>query len=257
MDEPGAANAAANVAAMAIRMDICIVMDCTGSMGRWIDAARDTVLQAVEDIRRDQQPSQLRLAFVGYRDIGEPTRFVIHNFTNAIEKVQQLIRDTMAYGGNDAAEDVAGALAHVSELNWDAESKLIVFCADAPAHGHIYHESMLSDRYPRGDPEGHDPKSLVEILAARGIDFTIFRINDSVDKMIKVFAEAHSSGASRANIYQPVFTVLSVENQDGPQPESPIGDLISEAERTFSVGMSQASDTYARVRSTYSKLPQK
>ena len=123
------ANVAANVAAneaMAIRMDICIVMDCTGSMGRWIDAARDTVLQAVDDIRRGQQPSRLRLAFVGYRDIGEPARFVIHNFTNDIEKVQQLIRDTM---GNDAAEDVAGALAHVSELNWGAESKLIVFCA--------------------------------------------------------------------------------------------------------------------------------
>jgi len=126
------ANVAANVAAneaMAIRMAAtlaCIVMDCTGSMGRWIDAARDTVLQAVDDIRRGQQPSRLRLAFVGYRDIGEPARFVIHNFTNDIEKVQQLIRDTMA---NDAAEDVAGALAHVSELNWGAESKLIVFCA--------------------------------------------------------------------------------------------------------------------------------
>ena len=112
---------------------------------------------------------------------------------------------------------------------------------------------MLSDRYPRGDPEGHDPNSLVEILAARGIDFTIFRHNDSVDKMIKVFAEAHSSGPQ-----EPLYiSQCSVENQDGPQPESPIGDLISEAERTFSVGMSQASDTYARVRSTYSKLPQK
>ena len=51
--------------ATGVRMDVAIVMDCTGSMGAWIDAARDTVIKAVTSIRTDDKPSRFRLAFVG------------------------------------------------------------------------------------------------------------------------------------------------------------------------------------------------
>ena len=50
---------------------VCIVMDCTGSMASWIEAARDTVLEAADKIRAASASAEFRLAFVGYRDHGD------------------------------------------------------------------------------------------------------------------------------------------------------------------------------------------
>ncbi len=48
-------------------LDLAFAMDCTGSMGPYIDSARNNIRLIVEEIIRSER-SQMRLALVEYRD---------------------------------------------------------------------------------------------------------------------------------------------------------------------------------------------
>jgi hypothetical protein len=193
-------------------------MDCTGSMSSWINAARDTVLEAADKIRTDNAGSEFRLAFIGYRDHGDQDQIVSVPFTTDIAAVQARIRAMSAAGGNDTPEDVAGGLHAALQLAWNASAtSIVLFVADAPAHGKEWHDPALDDRYPRGDPNGRDPHQLVAALAERKIDMTVFKCSDNMDVMVKRFLAAHAEGAQRpsgagddAN-----FVILNVAQQLG------------------------------------------
>jgi hypothetical protein len=181
-------------------IDVIILMDVTGSMQRWIDSARNTVLDTFADIQKKYTNSQIRLGLVCYRDYGEKeekNRFVLHSLTENIQDVQQTLKNIVANGGDDAAEDVAGGLEKV--LEWyrqphpssSSPTRIVLFVADAPAHGSRYHTITLSDRYPKGDPEGKEPYDQVNELARMDIDLTIFRVTREMDKMIEEFDMAY------------------------------------------------------------------
>ncbi len=44
------------------------IMDCTGSMGSWIEACKNELINIVNFITQEQKGTKIRLAFVGYRD---------------------------------------------------------------------------------------------------------------------------------------------------------------------------------------------
>jgi Mg-chelatase subunit ChlD len=90
-------------------IDVVIVMDCTGSMQKWINAAKDTVLEAFHNIREKYPESFIRLGLVCYRDIGDYEPFIISPITESIETIQDVLKGVRATGGNDEAEDIAGA----------------------------------------------------------------------------------------------------------------------------------------------------
>jgi hypothetical protein len=203
---------------------VCIVMDCTGSMAEWINAARDTVIQTAEQIRTASVGSEFRLAFIGYRDHGDNDQIVSVPFTTDIAAVQARIRAMSAAGGNDTPEDVAGGLHAALQLAWNpSATSVVLFVADAPAHGKDWHDPALDDEYPQGDPNGRDPYQLVAALAERKIDMTVFKCSDNMDVMVKRFLAAHAEGAQRpsgagddAN-----FVILNVVQQLGSHRHAP------------------------------------
>ena len=204
MLEPGASSS---------YVDVLIGMDATGSMGGWIHAARDTVLDAFEDLQRTYPNALFRLGVVCYRDYGDPQRFVILPFTSKVEEVQQALRKVVAMGGNDAAEDVAGGLHHIVEMfrephpQTETPIRVLLFVADAPAHGVRYHTATVSDRFPNGDPDGYEPFDQMRELADMGVDTTLFRIHATMDKMIEEFSTAYEDSGS-------TFTLLDVASQE-------------------------------------------
>ncbi|MES1914141.1 MAG: hypothetical protein MHM6MM_006261 [Cercozoa sp. M6MM] len=53
----------------ATKVDLAFLVDCTGSMGPYIDGVKNKVQQAVREVQRAcQKKIELRVAFVGYRD---------------------------------------------------------------------------------------------------------------------------------------------------------------------------------------------
>ena len=180
-----------------LRVDVCLCMDVTGSMQAWIDAARGTVMESVGRLRERMPSSRFRLAFVGYRDVHDVNRFEVRDFSEDVAALTAFIHSVTASGGADTPEDVAGGLFHSLGLSWDADVKLLLFCADAPAHGKKYTPPGCDDEFPKGDPDGRDPADLVAQMAQRRIDMTCFRCTDLVDPMCKLFAEAHEAGSKR------------------------------------------------------------
>ena len=66
----------------------------------------------------------------------------------------------------------------------------------------------MGDRYPRGDPEGFDPRQQAIVFARLGIDLTIFRVTPQIDMMIEKFHMAYKDSLATG-----LFTVLDVEKQ--------------------------------------------
>jgi hypothetical protein len=179
-----------------MKINMCFLMDCTGSMERWIQAAKDHVTTMVQDIQHEYPAAEFETAFVGYRDYDDEEQFVVVGLSNPSNMLER-IADVHAGGGDDTAEDVAGGLQRVCAINWDpnADMRVVIHIADAPPHGRMFHSPRLSDRFPAGDPEGLDPINYLTQLMVQNIGYTFVRINDTTDIMLDMFGAAWSGPA--------------------------------------------------------------
>ncbi len=125
-------------------MDLCIVMDTTGSMRSWLNAAKNRIGALVVDIPKKIKEVKgkdvaLRVAFIGYKDY--PERPVIHDFATDFASLERSLSKITAEGGGDIPEDVYGALEAARSLNWaQAGHKILVHVLDAPPHGSGFHD---------------------------------------------------------------------------------------------------------------------
>ena len=87
-------------------LDLCLLMDCTGSMSSWITRSKDTLKEIIDAVKSQNTGLKVRVAFVGYRDIEHSQRFTIQEFTDDIELVKKFISKTGTTGGADWPEDV-------------------------------------------------------------------------------------------------------------------------------------------------------
>ena len=97
----------------------------------------------------------MRVAFVGYRDIGDKPEFSLHEFTDDVDKVKTYISSVGASGGNDFPEDVQGGFHKALNMNWEPHSiKTVFHIFDAPGHGKDICDQG-HDNYPKGSPLGY------------------------------------------------------------------------------------------------------
>ena len=69
-------------------LDLCLLMDCTSSMQVWIERSKDTLKDIINNIKASNPELDVRVGFVGYRDIKDDERFCVHGFTNEIETIK-------------------------------------------------------------------------------------------------------------------------------------------------------------------------
>ena len=137
-------------------LDLCLILDCTASMGSWIERSKDTLYQIIESVKTENKGLKVRVSFVAYRDIGEHNRFDVTDFTEDIALLKNKITSQRAMGGADMPEDVQGGFNKALGLSWSADSiKSAFHIADAPGHGKdIYDGGSFGDSYPKGSPDG-------------------------------------------------------------------------------------------------------
>ncbi|KXS10129.1 hypothetical protein M427DRAFT_37781 [Gonapodya prolifera JEL478] len=179
-------------------VDVCYVLDCTGSMQAWIDQAKTKIIQIMDELQKMHKGTKLNVAFIGYRDFEDVEPMIFIDFCDPATlapKIQRIEAD----GGGDAAEDVMGALVLIPKLSWWAKSRLVIHIADAPPHGKALHDlGADNDRYwDTPDPSGNDgtnlilTKRVIADIVGHSIDYYFFRINNYTDKMVNVFREEH------------------------------------------------------------------
>jgi hypothetical protein len=202
---------------MSTLVHIAIVLDCTGSMQPWIEQAKTKIRSIISNSRSEHPEAEFRVALVGYRDYGDSVRFHILDFSN-VDRVVEALGPIYAHGGNDKAEDVAGALRATTRLRWeDSDVRLVFHIADAPAHGYAFHDAHVSDRFPNGDPDGKEPLVYLSELADRNVEYTFVRITSATDKMLDVFH----------NVYGDKFRVIDLypQSYDGRFGDVEDGDI--------------------------------
>lgn len=148
-------------------LDLCFVLDCTGSMGSYIASAQANIKGIIEHIQASEK-SDVQFGLVEYRDhhAGEVFCTRVHAFTSNITQMRADINACSAAGGGDGPEAVAAGLYEALNMNWRKDAtKICVLIADAPPHGLEPH----GDSYPNGDPDGRDPLQICRDMAGRGI----------------------------------------------------------------------------------------
>jgi hypothetical protein len=179
---------------------VCFVMDCTASMEPWLRMARNEILNIIDYVEERHPYADIAVAFVGYRDHGDANRLLIHPFSD-VPPLMNFLNTVQAMGGDDIAEDVAGALQHVHTLDWSrTDVAMIYHIADAPAHGLRFHNEDISDSYPEGDPFGLDPATSLRQFARNGVHYTFVRITRHTDKMTDIFANVYRGGPGRFHV---------------------------------------------------------
>ncbi|ODN93571.1 hypothetical protein L198_05438 [Cryptococcus wingfieldii CBS 7118] len=154
-------------------IDLVFILDCTGSMQKYINSVRDHIIGICDMIRGEEGlngPDDLRVAVVNYRD--HPPQdstyiYKFHPFTSDIPELQTYIKGLTASGGGDGPEAVTSAMAAtLTELEWRREAaRMAVLVADAPPHG----IGEGGDQFKGGDPLGHDPLVVARTMAQNGI----------------------------------------------------------------------------------------
>ena len=173
---------------VAREVDLCFLVDCTGSMEQYIQEVKKKIQVIVETSKRMLPDLKFSVAFVGYRDHCDgAARIVVLDFTTSISCFQLFIATVPATGGGDAAEDVFGGIEEVTKLSWRKKTRILIHIADRPCHGTRFHDSSVGDEYPNGDPRGLRIEELLPKLKALQITYWFIRLNHSTDLMIKVF----------------------------------------------------------------------
>jgi hypothetical protein len=213
------------------RVKLAFVLDCTASMGPWIEEAKTKIGEIVQNVLKEHNHAAFQVGLVAYRDYGDERPLRVLDFTTP-GNVMAALQDVSAEGGDDSAEDVARAFYHTMTLDWeDADVRMVFHIADAPAHGNMFHSASVSDRYPEGDPEGLDPRNQLRAMSEQGFRYTFVKITSATDTMLDAFLSVWA--------YHATFQVLNLSRQ-GSRVFSPmISRSVSDAitQHTASQGM--------------------
>src|SRR6266566_4309485 len=120
------------------RIEVCFVLDTTGSMGGLIEGAKQKIWSIANEMISAKPTPELKLGLIGYRDCGD--EYVVKSFqlTDDIDSIYGHLRDFKAEGGGDEPESVNEALAEtIEKMPWSQDRKvlkIIFLVGDAPPH---------------------------------------------------------------------------------------------------------------------------
>ena len=118
-------------------VEICFVLDTTGSMGGLIAAAKRKIWSIANETVT-YKPKEIRFGLIGYRDRKDEYITKMTDLTTDLDAVHTDLTSYVARGGGDGPESVNQALTEaVTDIKWSTDPKvrkLIFLVGDAPPH---------------------------------------------------------------------------------------------------------------------------
>ena len=118
-------------------VDVCFVVDATGSMGDEISYLKEELMDVMMKLQKSAPCSPIRLSSVFYKDQGDDYVTRKMPFVNRIDEVVSFVSEQYAGGGGDFPEAVnSGLNVAINELDWSkkALTKIVFLILDAPPH---------------------------------------------------------------------------------------------------------------------------
>lgn len=148
-------------------IDLLFAMDCTASMGSYIEEGKRSIAGIVDEVKKAEN-TDIRFGYCAYRDHPPQDHTFVtmcHDFTPDTKEMKGAIATFGPQGGGDGPEAVTAALNEALHYPWRKSAvKIVVLIADAPPHG-----ISPNDGFPEGDPNGLDPVKIAHEMASQGI----------------------------------------------------------------------------------------
>ncbi len=120
------------------RIEVCFVLDTTGSMGGLIEGAKLKIWSIANQMVSAKPAPQLRIALLGYRDRGDEYIVRRYDLSEDIDAVYANLQKFQAGGGGDTPESVNQALDEaVNKITWSPDRivlKIVFLVGDSPPH---------------------------------------------------------------------------------------------------------------------------
>jgi Mg-chelatase subunit ChlD len=176
------------------QVDICFVIDTTGSMSGFINAAKQHLLKMISTLGAIAG-LDWKIGLVEYRDHPpQDNSFVkrVYPLTSDMKEMEKAINKLAADGGGDSPEAVYdGVQAACKEMNWRKHScRFAILVGDAPPHGfelvekakenNFTSSKIDGDHWPNGCPCGLTTKSITSLAEETRV--TLYSISMSACK---------------------------------------------------------------------------
>ena len=159
-------------------IDVCLVIDKTGSMSPIIDTVKQNALNLYSDIvealeKKGKHAGKLRIRVIWFGDYrADSDPILLSDFLSMPEeehRFKSFVQGVSAYGGGDEPEDGLEALVYAIRSDWCKTGwkrrHIIALFTDAPAHelgfGKKTFYGRVNEKYPDGMPA--DFSSLTEL----------------------------------------------------------------------------------------------
>lgn len=133
-----AASSGKSAGAVVPRIEVCFVLDTTGSMGGLIEGAKLKIWSIANQMVAAKPAPEIKIALLGYRDRGDEYIVRRYDLSADIDSVYANLQKFQAGGGGDTPESVNQALDEaVNKIGWSPERsvlKIIFLVGDSPPH---------------------------------------------------------------------------------------------------------------------------
>lgn len=204
-------------------LDLCFIVDTTGSMGDDIENAKENMESILEHL--GEKTENYRVALIDYRDYPSrsgasrdyPYKVQLH-FTNSNDSITEAINGLDLGNGGDEKETVYSALMSAVDLDWRSDAKKVII--------------IMGDAAPL-DPEPDSGFTYDDVLLALfnadiNIDFedSDERVVDSLDtSLINVFSIGTDASTDAADFFQKISESTG-GSYAGVDNASEVGDAI-------------------------------
>ncbi len=119
-------------------VEVCFVLDTTGSMGGLIEGAKAKIWSIANQIATAKPSPRVKFGLIGYRDRGDSYITRKFDLTEDLDAIYAELQKFQAGGGGDGPESVNQALNEaVTQMQWSADAKtlrIVFLVGDAPPH---------------------------------------------------------------------------------------------------------------------------
>ena len=121
------------------RLEVCFVLDTTGSMTALINGAKQKIWAIANEMINLEPRPDIKFCLIGYRDRGDVYITRITDLTHDIDELYRVLLAFNAQGGGDGPESVNQALYEsIADISWSTDNettiKVIYLVGDYPPH---------------------------------------------------------------------------------------------------------------------------
>ena len=173
-------------------VDLCFIVDCTGSMCPHIEAVKSSIRDIIFRVRATNANLNLRLAFVAYRGVeDDKAGSELLDFVPSVEKFLDFMAPIRARNGESLyGENMAGGIQCANGLSWEQPTRVCFIIADMSCHGD---EFLSGTAYPGGTPGINIVDELKTLEANSNAEGTMTlnfgRITSTTDRMSARFKD--------------------------------------------------------------------